>query len=345
MYRNRRCNDSVAHSNAFVHSLQRIGEKNGNCKEEGMGKTILAFGEILWDILPSISVIGGAAFNFAYRADSLGNNATIVSRLGEDELGQKALAAIDRLGMRTDFVQTDSVHPTGTVDVFFDEQKNPDYTIHEHVAYDYIEYTAKLEQAVKDADCIYFGTLAQREKVSRNTLHALLEIVAGTHILYDINLRKGCYTKDTIAESLVSATILKLNEQELHMLNDMFAFGESSLRRIAGKFVSEFQLEYLLITLGHRGAFGVDENGQEVYGRGYRVELIDPVGAGDACTAGFIDRLLAGTSFEDAVAYGNALGALVATQEGATQPLSRKRVEEFIRSAQRSEAHPEVEDL
>jgi fructokinase len=309
-----------------------------------MKSRIIAFGEILWDLLPSASVLGGAAFNFAYRADSLGNDVTIVSRLGKDRLGETALEDIKELGMKTDFIQIDHDHPTGTVNVFFDEQKNPQYTIHEHVAYDYIEYPEPLRARIENCDCLYFGTLAQRERTSRATLEKMVDDFSGRFILYDINLRKHCFTKEVIARSLSGANILKLNEEELSLLNDMFALGKTSIPTQAGRLISVFDMEYVLVTLGDKGSFGVGKEGGELYNRGYKVELVDPVGSGDACTAGFIDRLLAGSSFSEASAYGNALGALVASQEGATRPISREDVDEFMKTASFSEPHPSFED-
>ncbi len=135
-----------------------------------MGFTIVAFGEALWDLLPTGPVLGGAPLNFAYRVNSLGHRSIIVSRLGKDDLGEKAREQIVTLGMDDTCLQWDDAYPTGTVEVYFDEDKNPDYTIIENVAYDYIESSANLENIVKSADCLCFGTLAQRNTVSRQTL-------------------------------------------------------------------------------------------------------------------------------------------------------------------------------
>ena len=143
-----------------------------------MNKTILAFGEVLWDILPSCTVLGGAPFNFIYRVNSLGDTALMISRLGRDELGRKAHEQIIQSGLDTRFIQWDDELPTGTVQVSFDEQNNPDYFIVPNVAYDRIETTGELIDTASTADCLCFGTLSQRAAQSRKTIERLLEEAA-----------------------------------------------------------------------------------------------------------------------------------------------------------------------
>lgn len=306
-----------------------------------MRKTIVAYGEALWDLLPSGPLLGGAPLNFAYRVQALGNPVYMVSRLGEDDLGEKACSRMKTLKMDTSYIQRDSDHRTGTVDVFFDEKKNPDYTINPDTAYDHIRYTEELATLVSKADCLCFGSLIQREAESRQTLYSLLDDFQGTYALFDINLRKNCYSKETLSRSLEYANVLKLNEDEITELDGMFSLGKTTIAERAKSIVNRFRLSCCLVTLGENGSYAVSEEGVEIYGPGYQIELVDPIGSGDACTAGFIHKLLEETPLEEAVDFGNAFGACVASTEGASAVVTKEQVEAFTRSGRRTKIHPE----
>ena len=295
-----------------------------------MNSTILSFGEALWDLLPTGPALGGAPLNFSYRLNSLGHHSIIVSRLGKDEFGQKARKQIVLLGMDDTYLQWDDTYPTGTVEVYFDKDKNPDYTIIENVAYDYIEFNADLENIIESADCICFGTLAQRNIVSRRTIQSLLSKFSGKFKLLDINLRKKCYTGETLESSLEQATILKLNEEELAVLVDLLGLQGVLAPDQAEHLLKHAGLEYCVVTLGDRGTLALSRRGEIIYKPGYQVSLIDPCGSGDGFTAGFIHALLEGESLNQACRLGNALGAMVAQQEGATQPISFKEALAFM---------------
>ncbi|MBT8367019.1 MAG: hypothetical protein KJP23_20195, partial [Deltaproteobacteria bacterium] len=234
-----------------------------------MGFTVVAFGETLWDLLPTGPVLGGAPLNFAYRVDSLGHRSIIVSRLGKDDLGQKAREQIVTLGMDDTCLQRDDAYPTGTVKIHLDQEKNPDYTIIENVAYDYIEFRASLENIVKSADCLCFGTLAQRNLVSRQTLQRLFSSFSGKFSLLDINLRKNCYFEETIKSSLKQANILKLNDEELTILVDLLKLQDDSLPDQAEHLLKSADLKYCVITLGEKGAFALSHRGEKIYSPGY----------------------------------------------------------------------------
>src|SRR5262245_50711891 len=180
--------------------------------------TILAFGETLWDLLPSGPMLGGAPFNFAYRVNSLGDRGVIVTRLGSDAYGRRALEQIEGLGMETSFIQADESHPTGTVRVMLDDQGSPDFHIVTDVAYDFIETDSRVLELAASADCFCFGTLVQRTAKSRASLGRLLDAAGKALKCLDINLRKDCYSLETIADSLQRADILKLNLKEAHYL-------------------------------------------------------------------------------------------------------------------------------
>lgn len=311
-----------------------------------MSCTVVAYGEILWDLLPSGAVLGGAPFNFAYRVNSLGHRGVMASRLGRDNLGNRAFRIVEGLGLDTSYLQRDAEHPTGTVEVSLDEQRNPRYRIIPDVAYDFIEPAENLHHLVAGAECLCYGTLVQRRAISRSTLYRLLDGFTGRFALLDINLRPDCYTRASILESIRRANILKLNDSEAELLAEIYGVQQGEGVADPGAFTDALfarsDLQFVVLTLGEKGAFVASRDGQKVYHPAFSVQLRDPVGAGDGFTAGFLDSLLKERSLAEACRFASALGALVASQEGATQPLDRSRIEKFLRSAERG---PVEEDL
>lgn len=291
---------------------------------------IAAFGEVLWDLLPDSSVLGGAPFNFTCRVNSLGNEGTMISAIGTDTLGKKALETISGLQIPDQYIQINPEYPTGTVNVFFDEFKNPDYEIIKDVAYDYVTFDKGLEKLVSQVDCICFGTLAQRNSLSRQTLQKLLQYFKGKYRFYDLNLRKDCYSKETIISSLKNADILKLNKQEAVELNKILQLNKNGLVEICAELISSWQLQYCVTTLEEHGSLALSAGGEVVYTPGFEVKLADPLGAGDAFSAGFVDALLRGKTLREASETGNRLGALVATQKGATQKIEQDELNNII---------------
>jgi len=295
-----------------------------------MPKTVLAFGEMLWDLLPTGAKLGGAPFNFAYRVNCLGDRGVMASRLGRDDLGRQAMEKIRALGMDTGYIQWDDSHATGTVKVSFDEANNPDYLIVPGVAYDYMETTDELLAMAAGADCLCFGTLAQRNGKSRRCAERLLEAATGAVKLLDINLRKKCFSKETVTASLARADVLKLNGEEAAALAEMLSLPAGSRGAIGRSLTEKFSLACCLVTMGSGGAIGVSADGDECYVPGYDVALVDSLGCGDAFAAGFVHKHLAGEPLAECIRYGNAMGAIVAGQEGATVPVSRQDVEQFL---------------
>lgn len=304
-------------------------------------KTVLAFGEVLWDILPTGAVLGGAPFNFACRMHELGQRSLLISRIGADACGKQALATIKAMGLITDCIQRDARRPTGIVNIRLDAQHNPDYEIVPNAAYDYIELTGDLVRTVLNADAICFGVLAQREQVSRQTIERLLDCAEKPLAFLDINLRKACFSQKTIAQSLERADILKLNEAEVHVLSRMFNLSGTDLASLARMILRTWSLRCILITLGAKGALALADDSAEVYVPGYKVQAVDTVGAGDAFSAGFVHVLLQEGSLREACEFGNRLGAIVATQRGATQPVSAAALRRFSLDVHNRILHPE----
>jgi len=281
-------------------------------------------------VLPSCTVLGGAPFNFTYRANSLGDVGLMVSRLGSDELGRRAYQRIVELGLDTTHIQWDHELPTGTVGVSFDEHNSPNYVIIPNVAYDRVEINKALLDSAAKADCFCFGTLAQRSETSGRTLRELIKHTANGLRLLDINLRKDCYTIESVRFSLEHADVLKLNEDEAHRLEKMLDITCSGLDDFCRKMLDHWELKYCVVTLAEKGALAVSAQGDSVYVPGYKVDLIDSLGSGDAFSAGFVHKILRGESTAEACEFGNILGALVATQEGATAPLTNESIEQFL---------------
>ncbi len=289
-------------------------------------KTVLSYGEILWDIMPETTALGGAPFNFAYRMSTLGARSIFASSLGHDDLGDEAFARAVALGMDTSCIQRSAVSPTGTVTVSFDTGRNPDYEIIPGVAYDCIQPDDALLGHAAESDCICFGTLIQRSPVSRTTLYTVLEAAEDACKVYDVNLRKRCYSRETIADSLARADVLKINDDEAAQLIDMFDMHASDLPSFAVDALKAWDLDVCVVTLGARGALAVSRSGEMVYAAGYAVNLVDSLGAGDSFTAGMVHGLITGGSLGDACASGNVLGALVASKSGGTPPVTQKEM-------------------
>lgn len=307
-----------------------------------MSFSMVSFGEILWDCLPDRRVLGGAPYNFAFRVHSLGQTSAFISRVGNDPLGEEALREVIQTGLDPSLIQRDSLHPTGTVDIELGDDRQPHYTINPDVAYDFIELNEEILEAVRAADCLCFGTLAQRGERSRKTLHEIWDAAGEAVRLYDINLRKDCYTRERIEESLQVATIIKLNEDEAAFMKEMFPCRGNTLPEISRDLIERWNLDECLITLGERGLFASTRAGDEVYIPGFSITLNDPCGSGDACTAGYICERLQGHDLATSGTRGNALGAMVATHPGATHPVSFEECDAFIARDQQRVIEPSL---
>lgn len=297
-----------------------------------MPKKIISYGETLWDLFNNGPRLGGAPCNLAMRIHMLGERGWLVTRLGADELGEQALASLRKAGLQSSFIQIDPFYATGTVDVKLNLNGVPDFTINPNAAYDHITAREDVKVAASTADCICFGTLAQRSDVSKESLYALLNSVSKTLKFLDLNLREGCYTHSTVKRSLEYADILKLNEDEARYLLEEFEIEANDMTDAVSSIAEIYDLTVVIITLGGSGVLVGNDKGEHVYEPGFIVEVVDTTGSGDAFSAGFITRYLNGATFAEAAHYGNALGALVATTLGGTEPVSPEDIEAFIAS-------------
>ncbi|MFZ9982143.1 MAG: carbohydrate kinase family protein, partial [Cyclobacteriaceae bacterium] len=273
---------------------------------------VLAYGEVLWDIIEGTPYIGGAPFNFAAHVVKNKGTASILSAVGKDDLGVKAISEAERLGVQTDLIQIRSDKPTGKVDVFLKDGQ-PDYTIHEDVAFDAIfpEDLSKIKQ--EHFDVFYSGSLAQRERASRETLEKILDEVSFPEIFYDINIRKSYYSPSIIRSSLKKATIFKINDQESQLVSRLFYGSESDFEVFARRISEDFDVKVVIITAAEKGCYLFTAEGFH-HIPAMPVTLADAVGAGDAFSAAFIMQMLSGADYITAARRANVVGAFVASQ-------------------------------
>lgn len=281
---------------------------------------IVGLGEILWDFLPAGRQLGGAPANFAHAAALLGNNATIASRIGFDELGDDIVA---KLGPLTENLQRDSTHPTGTVKVRLDNDGKPSFEIVEPVAWDFLEWTEILNNLAQRAEAVCFGSLAQRSPQSRETIRKFLRATRPQSArVFDVNLRQSFYSTEVIHESLKLANIVKLNHEELPIVAKMFEIEFHNEASAARKLRDAFNLNLVCVTRGESGSLLVSDSESDEH-PGFKVQVADTVGAGDAFTAGLVHQYLNNTSLQQMNDLANRMGAWVSTQSGAMPVPSR----------------------
>lgn len=285
-------------------------------------RLILGIGELLWDVLPEGARLGGAPANFAVMAARLGNRAAILSRIGRDELGRKAVAALEELPVDTEFLQIDAGHETGRATVAI-ESGQPSYTIHAPVAWDFLELSGEWVNLAERADAVCFGTLAQRHAVSRQTIQ---ELVAQTRSeclrVFDVNLRAPHVSAEVVEESLELASVLKMNDQEVPLVMELLGLeAEVDLQAGACRFLREFPgLRLVAVTRGGHGSLLVGREESDEH-PGVPVEVADAIGAGDAFTAAMVHALLRGVSLAAVNEAANRCGAWVASQSGGMPAL------------------------
>lgn len=285
----------------------------------------MGIGEILWDIFPDYKKLGGAPANFVYHVSQLGGNGMVVSARGKDILGEEIQSALKKKSLDCYLQEVD--YPSGTVQVKLDENKEPAYLITENVAWDHIALTSELQEMAGCAHAVSFGTLAQRCKLSGNTIRQVLRLLpAGALKIFDINLRQHFYTSTGIRESLELANILKINESELEVITPLFGLETLRTEEKCRKLVHDFQLKVLILTCGSKGS-SVYTPTEESYLETPRIKLADPVGAGDSFTAGFAMGMLRNKGIAAAHKLAVDLSAYVCTQEGAMPLLPSEFIE------------------
>ena len=290
-------------------------------------KIVVGMGEALWDVLPEGKKIGGAPANFAYHVSQFGLKSCVVSAIGDDALGAEILKNFDekQLCHLIDTVP----YPTGTVQVEIDQAGIPQYEIKENVAWDNIPYTAKLESLAENTRAVCFGSLAQRNVVSRSTINRFLDAIPEENdplIVFDVNLRQGFYNKEILCNSMKRCNILKINDEELVTVSRMFGYPGIDLQDKCWILLGKYNLKMLILTCGINGSY-VFTPGNVSFQPTPKVEVADTVGAGDSFTAAFIASILKGKPVDEAHRRAVETSALVCTQQGA-MPLLPENITE-----------------
>lgn len=279
---------------------------------------IVGLGEILWDVFPDAKHFGGAPANFAVHGAALGNRVKIVSAIGEDALGDEALAVLHGLKMDDVYVQRSS-HPTGRVTVNLDAAGKADYSFAPDVAWDHLKWSDSVGKLARAADAVCFGTLAQRSKESEAFIQQFLGQTRSDCLrIFDVNLRQQFFSQDQIRRSLELANVLKLNDEELDTVagNDFGRATDDQLRGVRER----YDLDLVAMTRGHKGAILIGREGECDF-PGIATELVDTVGAGDAFTAVLAAGLLQCKPLELINRRACEVAAYVCSQAGATPAL------------------------
>ena len=295
-----------------------------------MKKRVVGLGEVLWDLLPERTCLGGAPANFAYITTLMGDQGIVASRVGEDARGLEALRRMEELGLDIDHVQTDGERPTGTVKVELDGNGVARFEIAHPVAWDFLEWNLDWQHLAGKVDAVCFGSLAQRSEESQATIRRFLRAAPpGAVKVFDVNLRQSYYSEKVVAESMRLADIVKLNDEELPKIMNLGKFPHKDELSSARQLIAVYDLKLVCITRGGRGSLLV--RGKDVSEHpGFRVRVADTVGSGDAFTAGLVHEYLHGASLDLMNEVANLVGAWVASEVGAMPTPKRGALEHSL---------------
>ncbi len=292
-----------------------------------MNKNVVCFGEVLWDVLPTEKIAGGAPMNVSIRLQSLGINSKMISKIGNDELGKELLNIIKEKNVDTSLIQTDFTHSTGEVLVKLDDKGSATYTIVYPSAWDSILITKENIDAVREADAFVFGSLASRNTISRNTLLTLLK--EAKYKIFDINIRSPFYSIEFLKELMDLSDFVKLNDDELLKVAQALGSKTDSIEDNI-LFLSKLtNTRTICITKGKDGAILYAEN-QFYRNKGFAVTVADTIGAGDSFLAALLSEILHTNDYQKAVEFACAVGALVASCNGANPVITNKEIESIL---------------
>ena len=282
-----------------------------------MDEIIIGIGEILWDKLPDGKRLGGAPANFAWHIAQAGLDGCVVSAIGNDEAGDEILHTLQHKNLHHLLARTP--YPTGSVDVELDPQGIPRYQIHEQVAWDCLPFTSQLETLAIRTRAVCFGSLAQRNAVTRDTIDRFLNAMPegeDRYKIFDMNLRQHYYTPALLQNSLRKCNILKLNDEELLIVKSLFGYPQTDFGEICRQLLADYNLQILILTCGTNGSSIFTPETTSFYPTP-RVEVRDTVGAGDSFTAAFTAALLKGLPLTEAHRRAVETSAYVCTCDGA----------------------------
>ncbi len=276
---------------------------------------VVCFGEVLWDDLPKGKEPGGAPMNVVYHLNKLGIQGKVISRVGDDNDGEKLLDEIKNLILDTAYCQLDQKYPTSNVRIAFDKYHEPSYEIIQPVAWDFIEYEERHSKLLKNSDAFIYGTLSARSETTRYTLKKLLK--SAPYKVFDINLRDPFYDRGTIEYLLKEANLLKTNLDELYFLFDWFVDTNNVSEKEKIEILMEkFLIREIIVTKGKRGASYYSQN-FNYNSPAPKVKIKDTVGSGDSFLAAFLSKRLKRIAIVEALDFATAIGSYIATQSGA----------------------------
>jgi fructokinase len=294
---------------------------------------IVSIGEILWDVIGPSEYLGGAPLNFAAHARKLGHEVYLVSAVGDDERGRRALDGIRRAGVSREFVQTVPDKPTGTAEVELDPAGKPMFRIVRPAAYDLVRLTP--EQRTRVAELrphwIYFGTLFHLSESALHSTLQLLDDIPSAKPIYDVNLRDNNWSLHTVEQLASRAKVIKLNDSEAEFLDAPLAAESevASIQHFCRRWSEQYNCPTICVTLGERGC-AIDNYGEYVEAPAYKVEVADTVGAGDAFSAALVHGIEQGWDIRRCGRFANAVAALVASRAGAIPEWRVEEAEEML---------------
>jgi len=290
-------------------------------------KKVVCYGEVLWDIFPTQTKPGGAPMNVAYHLHKFGIDSRMISRVGDDNSGEKLLKLLTEWNIPTENCQIDQHYETGKVIATVMPGNEMSYSIHSPVAWDYITPEVDFENMVSEADAFVFGSLVTRNKTSRETLYHLIE--KAKFKVFDINLRKPFYSPETIEYLLNKCNLLKLNENELALIITWFT--DNCIDEVSSVYFlqQKFNIDEIIVTKGADGASYYTKSESYTF-PAFKVSVKDTCGSGDSFLAAFLSKKFENESPETCMIYATGLGAFVASHEGACPAYDLSKLESYI---------------
>ena len=303
-----------------------------------MKKRIVAFGEVVWDILPNEKVLGGTPSNLVFRCNSLGEQGFLLSRVGDDELGIEAIEKLKELNISDDNVQMDTEFPTGTVHISIESDLDSRYIVTPDVAFDHIEFSAESLKLVRKADLLFYGLLPQRFGLSKNTLRELLKESPKSLHCFDLKLFEHFFDVNVVERLLQSSNLVRIKEKEIDFLSKELKIKNENINSFCANLCKKFKIDLILVTRGHNGVYAYHYKEGAFSDSGYIIKVMDNVGSGMAFCAGFLHYYLAKKPIQEALNFGNAAGALNTTKLGATTYFDKNDVHEFMKNTPKNQS-------
>lgn len=288
---------------------------------------VAGIGEVLYDVYPEGKLLGGAPSNFVFHTRAIGLDAILISACGTDALGAELKAELAAKGMPLEGVAENDC-PTGEVLVSLDSSGVARYRISEGAAWDHITCDENVMALAAGMDAVCFGSLAQRAPQSRCSIRRFLEATPESCLrVFDINLRLQYFNRNIIEESLALANVLKLNEDEIVVLADMFGLPRGEEKQLT-ELLNRFDLQTIALTKGPKGSTMLNASESHSFA-GFPVEVLDTVGAGDSFTAAMVFGLLNGSPLEKTNIFASRVASFVCSRPGATPAPDEKQLYEL----------------